>query len=138
MTPTAEEQASTSTHLAGRTTYITYTANTQQSSTSTHLAGRSTQTTHIANIQLQSLGITTFKPGGLGPHNNHPHPLISPGGQHKLHILLTYNYNPWASPPSNQEDWGHLQEDYTGGTPHLHTGGPRYLVIVIYIVSYIV
>ena len=98
MTPTAEEQAYTPTHLAGRTTplYILLT------------------------------------------HNKHPHPLISPGGQHKLHILLTHNYNPWASPPSNQEDWGHLQEDYTGGTPHLHTGGPRYLVIVIYIVSYIV
>ena len=81
MTPTAEEQASTSTHLAGRATYTTNT----------------------------------------------------------LHILLTQNYNPWASPPSkNQEDWGHLQEDYTGGSPHQHTGGSIYLVIVIYIVSCIV
>ena len=98
MTPTAEEQASTSTHLAGRTTYTTYTANTQQASTSTHLAGRSTQTTHTANTQLQSLGITTFKPGGLGPPT---------GGLHRRNTTSTQ-------------------------------GGPIYLVIVIYIVSYIV
>ena len=95
MTPTAEEHASTSTHLAGRTTYT---------NNQVQLHIKNTASTHFytTNTNLQSKGITTFK---------------------------------------NQEDWGHfeeLQEDYTGGSPHQHTGGLIYLVIVIYIVSCIV
>ena len=144
MTPTTEEQPSTSTHLAGRATYTT-------------------NTLHILLIQNHNPWASPpSKPGGLGPptgglhrrittpthrrinipRNKHPHPLISPGGQHTLpthYIYYLYKTTILGHHHlQNQEDWDHLQEDYTGGSPHQHTGGSIYLVIVIYIVSCIV
>ena len=78
--------------------------------TSTHLAGRATYTNNQVQLHIKNTASTHF-------------------------YTTNTNLQSKGNTTFNQEDWGHLeelQEDYTRGSTHQHTGGLIYLVIVIY------